>query len=436
LAVAVPGLVSGLWELHQQQGRLAWPALLQPAVELARDGFPVCQMLAERIANHAGRFNRAARAVFLPEGRVPPVGSRLRQADLALALAAIAAGGPAAFYTGPVADSLAAAVQREGGMLSSADLAGYRPLWRQPVQGTYRGLEIWSMGPPSSGGVLLVQMLNILEGYDLRRLGRGAAGGLHVMIEAMKFAFADRSRYLGDPDFTAVPLARLLSPQYADSLRSRIQPGHALSCQEIPGGGTWPAESAETTHLSIIDHQGNAVAATLTINLTFGSGLLAGGTGVLLNDQMDDFAIAPGVPNAFGLLGGRANAVAAGKRPLSSMSPTILLERGRVRMVLGSPGGSRIITAVLQVIIAAVDHRLDIAAAVSAPRIHHQWYPVAVFYEDGALSPRELQQLELWGHQLELSQGMGNVQALQVDSRTAARWGASDWRGMGQPAGF
>ncbi len=448
LAVAVPGMVRGLWELQQAQGGLPWARLLGPAVTLARVGFPVSAPLRERIAYHAPRFNDAAREIFLPGGELPAVGQVLVQADLAATLQAVAERGPDAFYAGPCAEALVALMQDGGGLLTGDDLAAYRPRWRQPVQGTYRGLTVFSMPPPSSGGVHLVQMLNILAGCDLsprfllaeweghRFFKYDSAPACHLLIEAMKFAYADRSRWLGDPDFVIVPVGRLTSMAYADSLRDLILPDRALPWQEIPGARVLPPEGDQTSHLSVVDADGNAAALTLTINLNFGSGLVAPGTGVLLNDEMDDFVAAPGVPNAFGLIGGEANAVAPGKRPLSSMTPTIVLQDDRVLLVAGGPGGSRIITSVLQVILDVVDEGLDIARAVAAPRLHHQWYPPVVYYESTGLTAACWAALRERGHDLKLRAPMGNVQAIWVDPATGVRWGASDPRGMGAASGY
>lgn len=435
-SVAVPGLVRGLWELHEKAGSLPWADLVEPARILAAEGFPVSPMLRDRIASAEPQFNHAARTIFLPGGVVPAVGYLLVQPDLAGTLAALAVQGPGAFYTGPVARALAAAASDDGQGLTLADLADYRPRWRDPIQGRYRGLTIVSMPPPSSGGVVLVQMLNILEGFDLRSAGFGSAAAIHPLTEAMKFAYADRSLYLGDDDFVPVPVARLLSRARADSLRGLIDPQRAYPENFIVGAPLDPHESSETTHLSVVDAQGNAVAATLTINLTFGSGLVAGGTGVVLNDEMDDFVAAPGLPNAFGLVGGEANSIAPGKRPLSSMTPTIILQDGKVRMVTGAPGGSRIITTTLQTIVNVIDHDMDARQAVAAPRIHHQWFPALLYFERFGLSPDTARLLESMGHHPTPRGFMCNAQIIVVDPTTGIRSGASDPRGMGTAVGF
>ena len=436
LSVGVPGLVRGLWEIHQAQGRLPWAQLVQPAVVLARGGIPVSRMLAERIAEEKERFNPAARSIFLNDGNVPQIGTILVQEDLAATLEALAAEGPEAFYTGPVARAIATETAAGGTGITLEELAGYQAIWREPILGRYRGCEIWSMPPPGSGGVLLVQMLNVLEGFDLAGSGFGAAATVHPMTEAMKFAYADRSRFLGDPDFVPAPVARLTGTAYADSLRGSILPDRAIPAAAIPGAPLVRQESAHTTHLSVVDGAGNAVAATLTINLSFGSGWMAPGTGVMLNDEMDDFVAAPGFANAFGLVGGEANSVAPGKRPLSSMTPTIVLQDGRVRMVTGAPGGSRIITTTLQTIINVLDHGMDALQAVSAPRVHHQWSPDLLFFEAHGLSPDTRKILAGMGHRLEERAPMCNAQVIVVDPETGLLTGASDPRGMGTAAGF
>jgi len=292
------------------------------------------------------------------------------------------------------------------------------------------------MPPPSSGGALLIQMLNVLSGFDLATEGYGSAAAWHPMIEAMKFAYADRSLYLGDPDFVSVPVERLISPAYADSLRRVIRPERALPPEALRGVTPLPPESNDTTHLSVVDADGNAVAATLTINLGFGSGLLAAGTGVVLNDEMDDFAAAPGQPNAFGLLGAEANAIAGRKRPLSSMTPTILTRDGQVFLVAGSPGGSRIITTTLQTIVHVIDFGMDVQQAVTVPRIHQQWFPSPVYVEAYGVSPDTHRLLEAWGHRLQLREPIGNAQAIVVDAESGRRFGGSDPRGEGAALGF
>jgi gamma-glutamyltranspeptidase/glutathione hydrolase len=442
LSVAVPGLVRGLWQLHQSCGRLPWPRLLAPAVTLARDGFAMPEMLTARLAEqHAlGRLAADFQAVFLPRGRLPDPGDRLVQGDLARTLGQLAQAGPAAFYTGEIAVAMVAAVQAAGGLLTTDDLAAYRAVWREPIRGHYRGHTVVSMPPPSSGGVHLVQMLNILADFDLAAAGYGSAEAWHPMLEAMKLAYRDRSLYLGDPDFSTVPVDWLISRARADSLRAGLRHDRVAMPAEEPAGGVPAAvvspEPEHTTHVSVVDADGNAVAATLTINLFFGSGMLAAGTGVILNDQMDDFAAAAHAPNAFGLIQGEANAVAPGKRPLSSMTPTLVLDRDDVVLVAGSPGGSVIITATLQAIIHVLDFGMDARQAVSAPRVHHQWSPSDAWHESFGMSPSTRRELERRGHTFRTRPLMGNVQLI-VRDRAAGVWtGASDPRGMGLAIGY
>ncbi len=437
LAVAVPGLVRGLWELHARHGRLPWPRLLADATRLAADGFPVTAPLVARIVEEEVRLDPGLRALLVPGGQPLAEDTLLQQPDLARTLARIAAEGPDAFYTGEVADRLVGTVRAAGGVLTRDDLTSYHPVWREPVDGTYRDLRVVSMPPPSSGGVLLLEMLGVLEGFDLAAAGYGSAAAWHPMLEAMKFAYADRSRFLGDADFVAVPVARLTSRAYADSLRARIRLDRAIPPQEIAGAAAAIPEPAHTTHVSVVDAAGNAAAATLTINLTFGAGLLAEGTGVILNDEMDDFVAAPGVPNAFGLLGGDANAVAPGKRPLSSMTPTIVLDADRrVLLVTGSPSGSRIITTVLQTIVHVVDFGMDALAAARAPRIHHQWSPPTAFHEPYGLSPDTRARLEALGHTFTERPAIGLAQLIVRDREAGVWTGASDPRGAGLAKGF
>jgi len=432
LAVGVPGLVAGLWQLHQSSGRLPWADLVQVAARTVKT-IEVSPMLHHRLSYKSQYFNEAARRVFLPEGYVPPVGATIDQNDLFKTMQAIALNGPDAFYQGPVAEAMVSVTRSN---MTLHDLATYQPRWRSAVHGRYRGLDVYSMAPPSSGGVHLVQMLNILEPFNLQASGFGSAATVHLLTEAMKFAYADRSRFLGDSDFVNVPVKRLTSAAHADSIRKLISTETAYPERLIVGADLVDEESLETTHFSIVDSEGNAVAATLTINLTFGSCLMAPGTGVLMNNEMDDFVAAPGTPNAFGLVGGEANRVQPGKRPLSSMTPTIVLQEGKVRMVTGAPGGSKIITTTLQTIINVVDHEMNALQAVTAPRVHHQWYPRYLYFEEFGLSPDTRKQLENMGHKLKSRSSMCNAQIIVVDTENGHIQGASDPRGMGLASGF
>jgi gamma-glutamyltranspeptidase/glutathione hydrolase len=400
LSIGVPGTVAGLALAHRRygSGKFTLAELIAPAVKLARDGIPIGDDVADSLPSvqrRVARWPSSAKIFLKPDGQPLGPGDTLRQTDLADTLDAIAHGGPRAFYDGAVADQLANAVRAAGGIMTRDDLRSYRPVVRAPVRGRYRGYDVVSMPPSSSGGVVLIEMLNILEGY---RLGTDNAARLHLMIEAMKRAYADRSVFLGDPATVAAPLARLMSKRYAALLRGRIDPEHARPVDLGPRGAA-QREGDNTTHFSVVDRFGNAVANTYTLNFSYGLGLVAEGTGILLNNELDDFAAKPGAPNAYGLVGGDANAPGPGKRPLSSMTPTIVLKDRRPFLVTGSPGGSRIITAVLQVITNAIDLKLPIADAVAAPRIHHQWSPDQVTVERG-FSPDTMRTLEARGHKV------------------------------------
>ncbi len=402
LAIGVPGTVSGLALAHQRfgSGRFTLAELIAPAIKLAREGFAIEDDNADSLPRARARLARwpsSAKIFLKPDGSALAAGDTLVQRDLADTLEAIAKGGPRAFYEGPIAGKIADAVEAAGGIMTREDLKTYRPLLRRPVRGTYRGHRIVSMPPSSSGGVVLIEMLNILDGYKLGDLGE--ADRIHLMIEAMRRAYADRATFMGDPEAVQMPLRRLTSKRYAATLRAGIDPERATPSSEIRDDVVAPREGDNTTHFSVIDGYGNAVANTYTLNFSYGVGLVAEGTGVLLNNELDDFAAKPRAPNAYGLLGGDANAPGPGKRPLSSMSPTIVLRNGRPFLVTGSPGGSRIITAVLNVIVNVIDRKLPIADAVAAPRIHHQWSPDLVNVERGL--PREvIDALQALGHKL------------------------------------
>ncbi len=386
LAIGVPGTVAGLALAEEKygSGRFTLADLIAPAIALARDGIAVTDETVEPPPIDPSRLERwpsAAKIFLKPDGTALAPGDRLVQTDLAGSLEAIAEGGPRAFYDGPTARKIAAAVQAAGGVMTVDDLKEYRAVERTPVHGTYRGYDIVSMPPPSSGGVELVEMLNILEGYDLAHDDQ--AQELFLAIEAMKRAYADRALYLGDPDEVKNPVARLTAKNYAAKWRATIDPEHATPASAIRSGGIVEPEGRNTTHFSVVDRFGNAVSNTYTLNFSYGLGLVAEGTGILLNNELDDFAAKPDTPNAYGLIGFDANAPGPGKRPLSSMTPTIVLKDGKPFLITGSPGGSRIITAVLQVIVNVIDRGMTVADAVSAPRVHDQWVPDQVFVEPG-----------------------------------------------------
>jgi len=415
LAVGVPGSVAGLEHARAHYGTQTREALLAPAIALARDGFVLTDGDVElfALANAELARDPAAAAIFLQEGKPLPAGARLVQADLAATLRAIAKNGADGFYRGPVAAELVRASRAGGGILSIEDLAGYRVRERVPVACDYRGYRIVSAPPPSSGGVTLCLALNVLEGYPLATWGRDSVDYVHTVAEVLRLAFVDRNTRLGDPDFVANPVEELLDEDYAATLRSRIDPDRAaVSVDLMPP--TTLGERPQTTHYSVIDAQGNAVSVTTTLNGAFGAKVVGGSTGVLLNNEMDDFTIKPGVPNLFGLVQGRANAVAPGKRPLSSMSPSIVTRDGRPLLVIGSPGGPRIITTVLQVILNVIDHGMDVAAAIAAPRLHHQWLPDTLFVEPGRLTAATRAVLEQRGHRIEEGRPWGHAAGILV----------------------
>ncbi len=399
LAIGVPGTVAGLALAEDKygSGRFTLADLMAPAIAMAREGITFADDRAEALPNERARLVRwpsTAKIFFKADGSQISSGDRLVQGDLAETLQAIAREGSSAFYEGPIADEIAAAVQAAGGVMTADDLRDYSAIERAPVRGTYRGYDIVAMPPPSSGGVELVEMLNILEGYDLAHADH--AQELHYLIEAMKRAYADRALFLGDPDKVQNPVARLISKDYAAMWRATIDPARATPASDIRAGGNSDHEGHNTTHFSVVDRFGNAVSNTYTLNFSFGVGLVAEGTGVLLNNELDDFAAKPDSPNAYGLLGAEANEPGPGKRPLSSMSPTILLKDGKPFLVTGSPGGSRIITTVLQIIVDVIDRNMDIARAVSEPRVHNQWMPDQVYVEP-AVAPELIEGLRARG---------------------------------------
>ncbi|MCA3256315.1 MAG: gamma-glutamyltransferase [Alphaproteobacteria bacterium] len=414
-AVAVPGTVAGLELARERYGSRPRAELIDPAVRLARDGFVLDHADAEFLARGAEDFARdpAARAIFLTNGRPWRTGERLVQADLARMLAAIAAGGPDAFYRGEAARRIVAASSAQGGILSLADFANYRAKERAPLTCSYRGYRIISAPPPSSGGTVICQTLAILEPYDLGKLGFMSASTVHLTVEALRRAYRDRNLQLGDPDFIPVDTARLLAPDYVARLRASIDPARATPSLSL-GAPAALQEGKSTTHLSVVDKAGNAVSLTYTLNDWFGARIVAGGTGILLNNEMDDFSAKPGVPNFYKLVEGTNNAVAPGKRPLSSMSPTIVTRDGKLELVIGTPGGSRIPTGVLQVMMNIIDHGMTLTEAVDAPRIHAQWLPDVISAERFALSAETAAALEGRGHVLEPMSFWNQIAAIKV----------------------
>lgn len=416
LAIGVPGTVAGLVTALESHGTMPLNEVMAPAIQLANEGIEVTPGLAESLISLEDRLKKwpsTAKVFFKPDGSAYQVGEQLRQPDLAASLKRIAEQGVAGFYKGKTAEQIVKAVNDAGGLMTMQDLADYKAVARAPVRGNYRGYEIASMPPPSSGGTHIVQILNILEGYPLGEYGHNSAQTIHLMSEAMQLAYADRSEYLGDSDFVDVPVKGLTSERYAAKLRAQIDPAKARPASEIKPNNPMPYESAETTHFSIVDKAGNAVANTYTLNFSYGTGLVADGTGILLNNEMDDFSAKPGVANAYGLLGGDANAVEPNKRPLSSMSPTIVFKEGSPYIVTGSPGGSRIITTVTQIISNVIDHNMNIAEATHAPRIHDQWMPDEIRIEK-SLNVDTINKLESLGHTVTPKAAMGSTQSIMV----------------------
>jgi gamma-glutamyltranspeptidase/glutathione hydrolase len=434
LGIGVPGTVAGLALALEKygSGKFTLAELLQPAIKLALDGYVVTDNFADSLPEWHKRIVRwpsSAKLFSRDDGTPLKEGDRFVQPDLAATLEAIAAQGPRGFYEGPVAERLVKAVDDAGGILTLQDLKSYAAVIRAPVRGTYRGYDVVSMPQPSSGGVVLVEMLNILEDFPMADMKRGSPAALHLMIEAMKRAYADRARYLGD-SATNTPIATLIAKDYAEKQRATINPDRATPSNEMLAV-TSPREGSNTTHFSVVDSSGNAVSNTYTLNFPYGVGLVAEGTGVLLNNELDDFTAAPGASNAYGLVGYEANLPGPGKRPLSSMSPTIVLKGGQPVLVTGSPGGSRIISTVLQVIVNVLDYHMDIAAAVAAPRLHHQWQPDEVRIERG-FPDDVLAALKAKGHQI--VEPMGPTSANSIFVTSSGLEGAPDPRSRGSEA--
>ena len=415
LAVGVPGTVMGLETAREKYGTLPRAVLIAPAIKLADQGFVLTRgdvdVLAEGTKGFRDQPNVAA--IFLKHGEAFAPGDRLTQKDLAATLRAISSGGADAFYHGAIPAAVSAASRAHGGLLTAEDFAAYTVTEAAPISCAYRGYTIVSAPPPSSGGITLCEMLQVLQGYPLKSMGFHSSSAIHVMTEAMRHAYRDRNTYLGDPAFIDNPTAHLLSAQYAESIRAQIQPYRATPSSALQGRA--PAdEHANTTHYSVVDRLGNAVSVTYTINDSFGAKVIAGNTGFFLNDEMDDFTAKPGVPNVFGLVQGKANAVAPGKRPLSSMTPTIVFKDGKPVLVLGTPGGSRIITTVLEVIVNVIDHGMTLQEAIDAPRIHHQWLPDTIGAEPFALCADTVKTLTAMGYKIVPLEPWGSGNAVEA----------------------
>jgi gamma-glutamyltranspeptidase/glutathione hydrolase len=428
LSAGVPGTVAGLHYALKKYGTLSWEVVIDPAITLAEDGFVVPHDLSSVLSNYRNRLtaNAATARTYYKRNKVPyEAGEIIKLPDLAWSLKELKKQGPAAFYKGKIAEKIVAEMERNGGLITSEDLANYKVKERVPVKGVYKGYEIVSMPPSSSGGVHLIQMLNMLEPFSLKEMGFGSAQSIHLMSEVMKRAYADRSRYLGDTDFVSVPLIGLTNKEYAKALLKEISLTEVTSSEDISNGNPLPYESPDTTHFSVMDAKGNVVSNTYTLNFSYGSGIVIPGTGILINNEMDDFSSKKGVPNAYGLVGFEANEIKAQKRPLSSMTPTIVFKNQKPYLVLGSPGGSRIITTVLQVVINVLEHDMNIKQAVISPRIHHQWLPDVLLMEEG-FSSDTIDLLKEKGHTIRPSRTMGSVQA--IISKDNYLYGAADPR--------
>ncbi len=437
LAAGVPGSVAGMIEAHQRYGKIKdFGSLIEPAILLAQNGFVVTKQQAERLNKFQDQFKacNTTMPVFVKD--VPwKAGDILIQKDLAWTLTQIKERGFAGFYEGPVAEKIVAEMNAGKGIISLEDLKNYRAKWRQPVLGTYKNYSVVSMPPPSSGGIALVQLLGIVQNYPLEQWGQHSPESIHVMTEAERRVYADRATHLGDSDFYPVPRQQMINPDYLTSRMEDFDPEKASKSDDIKAGPATPDESEETTHFSIIDNEGNAVSITTTINSGFGSKTVVAGAGFLLNNEMDDFSAKPGVPNFYGLIGNEANAIEPGKRMLSSMTPSIVLKDGNLFMVVGTPGGSTIITSVFQTILNVIEHKQSAHDAVQMPRIHHQWLPDKIMYEKGAISEETKKALEAMGHSLMERGAIGRVEAILVKEDGTLE-GAADRRGDDHAAGY
>ncbi len=436
LASGVPGSVDGMIQAQEKYGKLTLQEVMAPAIRLAEDGFPLTRKQASSL-NHA-------RKAFLRANKVPPVfvrdtpwkaGDTLVQKDLAHTLRLIRDHGRDGFYSGPVAEALVRQMEEGGGWITLEDLAAYHSVWREPITGTWKGYRIISMPPPSSGGVALLQLLRMTDPYPLEKWGWNTPPTVNVMAEAEKRVYADRARYLGDPDFVKVPVEGLISEKYCRERMKDFTPGKVTPSDSIFAGDPPGYESEETTHYSVVDATGNAVSVTTTLNRSYGNKVVVNGAGFLLNNEMDDFSIKPGYPNSFGLIGGKANAIEAGKRMLSSMTPTIVEKNGKLFMVVGSPGGSTIITSVFQTILNVTEHGMSMQDAVNAGRFHHQWKPDMIFYEANAFTPSDTLALKDMGYVLHLRGSIGRVDAIRVTEEGQKETGA-DPRGDDSAAGY
>jgi gamma-glutamyltranspeptidase/glutathione hydrolase len=439
LSAGVPGTVAGFALALEKFGTMSLAEVFQPAINLAKNGFVVPNRFVEGIAARKQVFDKwpaSKTKFFKQDGSSYQAGEIFKQPDLAKTLKLIADKGAAGFYTGETARLIESEMQKHGGLISYEDLANYQAVIRQPVHGTYRGFDVYSMSPPSSGGVHIVQILNMLKQYPITEYGHNSAQTIHLMAEAMRRAYADRASYLGDSDFIKVPLKGLISKLYSQAIVKNIKLNKATPSVDIKAGNPQHYESPETTHFSIVDQFGNAVSNTYTLNFSYGSGIVVRGAGFLLNNEMDDFSAKPGATNAYGLMGGEANKIEPNKRMLSSMSPTIVKQTGKNFLITGSPGGSRIISTTLQVIMNVIDHKMNIQTAVNSPRIHHQWWPDEIRIEQG-ISPDTIKLLTNMGHKVVQKSAMGGSQSILVDQESGILYGAADPRqSTSKAAGF
>lgn len=428
---AIPGSVAGFAHIVEKYGTMAWADILEPSIRLAEDGFPVSYALAANIHRNKERLSRNAESrakYFKEDGSAYAVGEIFKQPDLAWTLKQIAEGGVDAFYKGVIAEKIVADMEANNGLITMEDLASYEVVEREPVRGTFRGYDVVAMSAPSSGGTHVIQMLNILENFPLKEMGQGSAASFHLMAEAMKLAFADRSKYLGDPGFVDVPTQALTNKDYAKSLAAQISMDVARPSSDIAPGNLVPYESSETTHYSVIDSDGNMVGNTYTLMFTFGSGVVIEGTGILMNNNMGNFTLRPDIPDAFGLVGSEHNTIHAGRRPVSSMSPIFVFKDGEPYLLTGTPGGSRIITSNMQMVLNVLEYGMNIADASVAPRIHHQWLPPILYVESG-VNADTIRLLRAKGHDVQFRNAMGSLQSIMY--KDGLYYGFSDPRRPG-----
>jgi gamma-glutamyltranspeptidase/glutathione hydrolase len=438
-AVGVPGSVAGFALAEKRHGRLKWADVVEPALRLAADGFTLNNITANSIKYSAKTLSKFADSnrIFLRDGNYYKEGDSLVQPELAATLRRLKEQGPRDFYEGETARLIVEDMRANGGLVSASDLKEYEPAIRKPITGSYRGYDILTMPPPSSGGAVLLEMLNMLEHYNLAEMGQNSSDELHLLTEVMRRAFADRAEFMGDADFVKVPIAGITSKKYAEQMLRTIDPVRATPSSAVKAGVPTTYESTETTHYTVIDEEGNVVSNTYTLNNGFGSGATARGTGVLMNDEMDDFTSKPGVPNMFGLLQGEANAIAPRKRPLSAMTPTIVLKDGKVYFAIGSPGGPTIINTVLQVILNVIDYKMNLQQAIDVPRFHHQWMPDEIKWEPYGVNRDTRALLEQRGYVFAgKASNMGDAEGIMIEAETGMRLGASDPRSGGASVGY